>query len=98
MYVRHPRALEGDPPQIAVDVNGSHVDLDADGIFEIPDDARPWLERFAAAHGVDAEDLVVEDDEPSSDTCQVEMSDGETCGRELPCRYHSDAEETEAED
>jgi hypothetical protein len=24
----------------------------------------------------------------SSDTCEVEKSDGEICGRERPCRYH----------
>ena len=26
-------------------------------------------------------------------TCQVEKADGEVCGRELPCAYHSDDEE-----
>lgn len=25
-----------------------------------------------------------------ADTCEVEKSDGEICGRELPCRYHSE--------
>lgn len=33
-----------------------------------------------------------EDDEGSDDesgTCDVVKSDGEVCGRELPCRYHS---------
>lgn len=33
-----------------------------------------------------------DDSEPEGDdeTCQVEKSDGEICGRELPCQYHSE--------
>jgi hypothetical protein len=31
-----------------------------------------------------------DDFETVSETCAVEKSDGEVCGRELPCRYHSD--------
>jgi len=35
------------------------------------------------------------EDDPSDDgdgagTCEVVKSDGEVCGRELPCAYHSD--------
>lgn len=33
----------------------------------------------------------VEEDAP--ETCDVVKSDGEVCGRELPCRYHSDGED-----
>lgn len=29
------------------------------------------------------------------ETCQVEKSNGEICGRELPCGYHSDDEESD---
>lgn len=28
--------------------------------------------------------------EESVETCEVEKSDGEVCGREKPCKYHSD--------
>ena len=31
-----------------------------------------------------------DDFEAVTETCSVEKSDGEVCGRELPCRYHSD--------
>lgn len=38
-----------------------------------------------------AEYLVSEwDFELDVETCQVEKSDGDICGRELPCPYHSD--------
>lgn len=30
------------------------------------------------------------DDDGAADTCNTVMSDGEVCGRELPCRYHSE--------
>jgi hypothetical protein len=33
------------------------------------------------------------DDEDSTDTCEVMKSDGDVCGRDLPCPYHSDEEE-----
>lgn len=29
------------------------------------------------------------------ETCHVEKSDGEICGRELPCAWHSDTEDDE---
>lgn len=56
MQVRHPR---GDV-DIAVDVAGEHVPV-ADGVFEIPDERRGWLESFAAAYGTDPESLVVDE-------------------------------------
>lgn len=31
--------------------------------------------------------------EESANICGVEMMDGDTCERELPCPYHSDEEE-----
>jgi len=30
--------------------------------------------------------------EADTDTCQTVKSDGEVCGRELPCPYHSEEE------
>lgn len=32
-------------------------------------------------------------DEEEAETCDEEKEDGEVCGRELPCPYHSDDEE-----
>lgn len=31
------------------------------------------------------------------ETCQVEKSNGEICGRELPCAYHSDEDDGDSE-
>ena len=31
--------------------------------------------------------------EEPSETCDAVKSDGEVCGRELPCRFHSDTED-----
>jgi hypothetical protein len=30
------------------------------------------------------------DEEAEPDTCETVMSDGEVCGRDLPCPYHSE--------
>lgn len=90
MRVRHPRALDGDPPQVAVDVEGVHVSPNEDGTYDIPDDADGWLDRYAAANDVDTAELLVEDGGSGGDTCQAVKSDGEVCGRETPCQYHSE--------
>ena len=37
----------------------------------------------------------VDENADAPETCQEVKSDGEKCGRELPCRYHSDDEDTE---
>lgn len=92
--IQHPRALEGDPPGVAIDVDGEHVAPDEEGVYELPEDAEGWLERFAAANDADAEELVVEAD---SGTCQVVKNDGEVCGRDLPCSYHSDEDTADAD-
>lgn len=85
--VAHPRAVSdaGRPPA-AVSVRGESVPVDDDGTFDVPDDADAWLDRFADAHGVDPDTLVV------TETCGADLSNGDTCGRELPCQYHSDTE------
>lgn len=93
MRVEHPRAGDGPGvPPAAVDVNGEHVPVADDGTFAVDDEA--WLQRFAASHGSDAGALKTGDN-AGTETCQEVKGDGETCGRELPCPYHSDDEETE---
>lgn len=88
MHIRHPRAVDGDPPYVAIDVGGEHVAPNDDGTYEIPDATGGWLDRFAAANGVGADELRVDE----TATCDVVKSDGEVCGRELPCQYHSEEE------
>ena len=86
--LRHPRALDevdGHPPRTVPSAAvGERVTVDDAGEFEVAEasDARD----LAAAYGVELERLVVEDTE----TCDTVKSDGEVCGRELPCPYHTD--------
>jgi len=78
MHIRHPRDAG-----IAIDVNGETVTPNKDGHYNIGDN-KAWLEDYAAAHGCSVDDLVV------TKTCDAIKSDGEVCGRELPCGYHSE--------
>jgi hypothetical protein len=80
MKIRHPRDVG-----IAIDVNGEHVLPDENGHYDIGDQ-RGWLERYADAVGVAPEDLIVDE----TATCETVKTDGEVCGRELPCAYHSE--------
>jgi hypothetical protein len=109
MRVEHPLAGDGTGvPPATVDVNGDTVPVD-DDTFEVPDGARGWLQQFAGAYDVDPDDIVYkEDGSPDGDedadtnteaeTCDTVKSDGEVCGRELPCAYHSDDAETTDEE
>lgn len=80
MRIRHPRGVG-----IAIDVNGETVTPDDNGHYDIGDN-RGWLDRYARAHDCDPEDLLVAD----TATCDTLKQDGEVCGREKPCPYHSE--------
>lgn len=82
MRVRCPDADRGE----SVDVNGTLVPVE-DGVIDIPDDADGWLDRWCNANGYDRDAVVVDD---TGDTCDVVKNDGDVCGRELPCPYHSE--------
>lgn len=79
---RHPRVDADDPVSFAVDLGGETVVLDAEGCFESDDTAA--VERLAAAYDTTVDAMRV------SGTCEVVKSDGEVCGRDLPCPYHSE--------
>lgn len=83
---RHPRALDSVPghPPARVSLGGSHTAVDGE-TFESDDAAA--VERLASAYDVAVSDLRV-----GGETCDAELSDGGTCGRDLPCPYHSDDE------
>jgi len=83
MHIRHPRDDGDGGPDVAIDVNGDTVTPDENGQYDIGD-ARHWLDRYASANGVTAADLIV------AETCDTVKSDGNVCGRELPCPYHSE--------
>jgi len=85
--VLHPRALDdvaGTVPAV-VTVGGSNYDVADDGTVDLPDERA--VEDLASAYDLTAADLDTTDD---TETCQVVKSDGEVCGREKPCQYHSE--------
>jgi hypothetical protein len=64
MRINHPRNV----PPSRVDVNGTHAEVDEDGTFELPDGvSEGWVQRFASAHGVEADEIVVGDESEGSD-------------------------------
>ena len=71
----------------AVYVDGEAVPVDDDGTFEAPES---WAQTFAARYDTTLDELRVDD---GPDTCQEVKNDGEVCGRDLPCPYHSDTED-----
>lgn len=85
--VRHPRALDdvvGHPPA-AVTVSGATYAVDrseSPATVDLPTDRH--VRELANAYDLDASDLTL------SQTCDVVKADGEVCGRETPCPYHSE--------
>lgn len=60
MRVRHPDAVHGE--SVVVDGDDYRVD-DETGIFEIPDDAERWLDRWCNANGYERQDVVLSDED-----------------------------------
>jgi len=84
---RHPRTLDGvdgHPPARVNAPRGNPGYVVSDGTFEAPERVGREL---ADAYGVDVSAMRVGDE---TETCETVKSDGEVCGRELPCRFHSD--------
>jgi hypothetical protein len=85
--VRHPRDREdvaGHPPA-AVTVRGRSYDVARDddtATVDLPTDAD--VRALASAYDLAADALRV------AETCDVVKADGDVCGRDLPCPYHTD--------
>lgn len=81
--VTHPRALDdvaGHSPA-RVTVHGATYPV-SDGQVTLPDERD--VSALAAAYGVPTDAL------RTTETCDAVKADGDVCGRELPCSYHSD--------
>lgn len=99
---RHPRADDdsGGPAPSAVHLSrGETAAVDDDGRFTAPYRVG---EAVAASHGLDESDIRVDGDDGDSDdgatddtpdNCDAIKADGEVCGRELPCPYHTNTED-----
>lgn len=90
MTLTHPNATRDVPTPAAVTgPDGETYPIDGDGAVDCPPDVEEDVaDALADAHDVDVEDLL----EESTATCD-ELVEGEVCGRELPCQYHSDDED-----
>jgi len=89
--VDHPRALDSVPGHLpdSVSVGGDSYPVSDDGTVDLPTEAD--VRTLAAAYDLDTEAL------QSAGTCDEIKSDGDVCGRGLPCPYHSDGDEEESE-
>jgi hypothetical protein len=94
MRVRHPYALDDGPPapDARVHYGGRRetAEVDADGIFDVPDDSRARLELWAEGYGYDLAELIVNED-AGAEICGTEKADGTVCERPADeCPYHGE--------
>lgn len=88
MPLRHPHAVRDASPPSSVTVDGTDYPIAVDGAVDCPDAVADRLvDAWRRRYGVERDDLVYEEDGPP-DTCDVEMSNGDICGRDRPCQYH----------
>jgi hypothetical protein len=92
MPTTHPLADDsvGGTPPAAVTVGSETYAVAADGTIACPADAAATLESAWADRYDWYDDAITV---TGGDTCRVEKADGEVCGRDLPCQYHSDTDE-----
>jgi len=87
MDLRHPYAVRDTTPPSVVTVDGDDYRVE-DGTLTVPDAVgERLLAAWSARFDIDADRLRI------AGTCTVEKNDGEVCGRDLPCPYHSDTED-----
>lgn len=95
--MKHPLAEhEAASPPGAVAFGADEYSVDDDGAIDCPDGVVDDLRE----HYADRYEWYEPDDDESPEsavTCDVVKNDGEVCGRDLPCSYHSD-DEDDAED
>lgn len=85
MQVQHPHARRDTEPPGAATIDGTTYPVDSDGTVEAPaTDAQALADAWAHRFDCDPDDLIV------AETCDTVKSDGEVCGRDLPCPYHSE--------
>lgn len=85
--IKHPNAVRDTDDDVddAVTLGGETVDVGEDGTLEV---SEAQADTLARRYDVSTDALRV-----GVETCEVVKSDGEVCGRELPCPYHSEDDE-----
>lgn len=88
MTVTHPLARrEGGAVPGGYTYGTTTYPIDSDGTIDCPPDVEEAIaEALADRYGADVTDIYG----PGEETCDVVKSDGEVCGRDLPCQYHPD--------
>jgi hypothetical protein len=92
MRVRHPYALEDDPPSVDSRVHiGGRRDthpVDDEGVITVDDEVpRSAVASWAKGYGYDLSELLVDEDD--GDLCGTEKADGTVCERPADeCPYH----------
>jgi hypothetical protein len=94
MRVRHPNTVRDtvDDVDSGVHLGGEVVPVGDDDTLEVSDRQADELARL---YDMEVADIRVDEqtdagttDGDESDTCEVVKTDGEVCGRDLPCPYH----------
>jgi hypothetical protein len=87
MDLQHPYAVRDTTPPSVVTVDGDDYRVEG-GTLTVPETVgEQLLTAWGARFDIDTGRLRV------AETCTVEKNDGEVCGRDLPCPYHSDTED-----
>jgi len=83
MPVKHPLA-DRDAAPAAATVGTATYAVGDDGVIDCPADAVPRVaDALAGAYDANPADILI-------DVCPERKSDGDLCGRDKPCPYHSD--------
>lgn len=84
MTVTHPHA-DRDASPAAVTVGATTYTVDSAGVIDCPPaDEDRVADVLAAVYDCETDRLL------AAETCDTVKSDGEVCGRDLPCPYHSE--------
>lgn len=92
------RGVMGEPGRVAQvreDSDGRYVGVPERYAEKVADFLGATVEESDAEESdeTDADDADDSEEETDAETCQTVKSDGDVCGRELPCAYHSDGDE-----
>ena len=99
MTVTHPIALRTDRRPPAYTYGSTTYRVFDEGRIDCPEHLEAEIaEALADRYGVEAETLLDgdsdvdadEDDVEAAGTCDTVKNDGDVCGRDLPCSYHSE--------
>ena len=85
MEVTHPRAGDAPLPSVVTGPDGTGYRI-KDGVVDAPKSvAESIADAWGRRYDADPDSLL-------NATCDAVKTDGEVCGRDLPCPYHTESE------